>query len=295
MLRLARSRGGDPCHCADPRLANWCGYDSPSLDVEYADLPVADFVSQLPSYKDRQKLLARNPLACADGFRILCRLVFRDLFGVRACANCPDCNMSRGPCQDIFGSNASPEGGVYGRADACIGSCENQKSGALHLHGQLFVQCIHQLTPLKEIMAKIRAGRRDIVEGSLAYNAHVCKQTYDEREGWEREDGSGRRLEREEKWPEYEDVALMLSRPAYQRHQPNIHVLSPEVPRSVLVEDGEAWSESFNGDVQLLQEHKQHHVHIPDQDGVRQPLTHCRREDDPRPPLAKLGPTSESA
>ena len=118
--KLGRSRREDPCHCAEPGLAKWCAYDEPSLDVEYASLSVTDFIAQVPSYADRQKLLARNPLACADGFRILCRLVLQHLFGMRFCTKCPDCSMSRAPCQDMFGSSASPEGGIYGRADAII-------------------------------------------------------------------------------------------------------------------------------------------------------------------------------
>ncbi len=57
------------------------------------------------------------------------------------------------PCQDMFGSNAELEGGVFGRVDAIFVSIEAQKSaGDLHGHMQLFVQCLHQNIPLTEIM-----------------------------------------------------------------------------------------------------------------------------------------------
>ena len=136
---------------------------------------------------------------------------------------------------------------------------------------------MHQHTPLREIMQIIRSGRTDVVRGCLDYHAYVCKQTYDYIDGWETE----RRSEREAQWPEYHNSVLMLSRPTYQRNGPSFHVCSPGVRRSVLVADGETYAAAFRKDVQLLQEHKQHHIHIPDQDGVRQPLAHCRRADDP--------------
>ena len=106
----------------------------------------------------------------------------------------------------------------------------------------------------------IRNGRGDIVKGCLAYQAYVCKQTYDDLENWEPE----RRNLREAAWPEYADSALMLSRPTYQGDAAALNVCSPSGPRSALLADGEAWLKNFRRDVQLLQEHKQHHIHIPD-------------------------------
>ena len=43
------------------------------------------------------------------------------------CQNCPDCNSSAEPCQDVFGSNSSPEGGIVGRVDAVHTSIEAPK------------------------------------------------------------------------------------------------------------------------------------------------------------------------
>ena len=59
--------------------------------------------------------------------------------------HCPDWNLSAEPCQDMFGSNATPEGGVLGRVDAVDTSIEAQTStGSLHAHSQVFVQRLHQ-------------------------------------------------------------------------------------------------------------------------------------------------------
>ena len=155
MIRLSRTRINDPCHMSDPMLSKWSAHDTPSLNEEFATLSVAELVEALPTCSERQKLLARDPLACADGFRVLCRLVFDRLFGIRFCTKCPDCNIAPKCCQDVFGSNATPEGGIFRRADAVYGSIECQKCGSLHLHAQVFIQCIHQHTPLREIMQLI--------------------------------------------------------------------------------------------------------------------------------------------
>ena len=110
MVRLSRTRRTDPCHLAGPNLAKWASEDVLSLNDDFTTIPVDELADALPTFAERQKLLARDPLACADGFRVLCRLASRKLFGVRFCTKCPDCNFSRKCCQDVFGSSATPEG-----------------------------------------------------------------------------------------------------------------------------------------------------------------------------------------
>ena len=73
-------------------------------------------------------------------------LLLEYVFGVRFCDLCPDCGQSEHfkPCMDLFGSNATPEGGVFGRVDGVYIPIEAQKSsGSLHFHAQVFVQCLH--------------------------------------------------------------------------------------------------------------------------------------------------------
>ena len=158
----------------------------------------------LPEYDERRGILARDPLAAADGFRVICEVVLETLFGVRFCPDCPTCNRndSPSPCQDLFGSSATPEGGIFGRADAFIGSIECQKAGSLHMHGHLFVQCLHQHSAMQHIFDMIRSeGGEEIVHGLLKYKAHVCDESYADLEDWEPE----RRKEREDAWAECKD------------------------------------------------------------------------------------------
>ena len=161
MVRLSRTRRGDAVFAngGDPLGQEYCGSRVPPThsckesrsDDVLLGIPVAALISTIPSYEERKRLLARDPLASVEGFRTLVAATCLHLFGIRICVHCPDCN-NRGatensttlPCQDIFGSNSTAEGGVFGRCDALFISIEAQKAGALHAHCQLFIQCLHQ-------------------------------------------------------------------------------------------------------------------------------------------------------
>ena len=218
------------------------------------------------------------PGVCVRGVnKVLCRLVLHHIFGVKVCPYCPECNSNgwRGPpCQDSLGSNATAVGGVFGRVDAFFGSIENQKGGALHLHGQLFAQCLHQHTPLHDVLHKIRTTKADIVKEYLAYANHVSRASYPDPAGWK-----SAQVRREEDWPEYKSDPILLSKPEY---------LSKEC-----VQTDDAFSQAYARDIQAVQERRQHHVHIVDQHGERQPLTHCRRKEDPKKCKANFPKTGE--
>ena len=85
---------------------------------------------RLPDYDERKQILAVDYLASVDGFRVMIQLIFEHLFGINVCQLCPRCNSneSNSPCQDMFGSNATAEGGIFGRVDAVYTSIEAQKS-----------------------------------------------------------------------------------------------------------------------------------------------------------------------
>ena len=217
---------------------------------------------ELLPYDERKALLARDPLACVEGFRVLVLLALRHLFGMHFCPRCPDCSQSDSPCMDIFGSNATAAGGIFGRIDAMYGSIECQKSGSLHLHSQLFVQCYHQYTPLSELMRLNAEHRVEMLRRYSTYSAHVRRAIYNKPLDWQEE-----KDEVEAEWPEYKNSHLMVSRPAYQWDD----TMAPD-----------AWKAAYLAeDVESLQKHKQHHVHLPGPDGERQPLNHCRDAKDP--------------
>jgi len=124
-------------------------------------------------------LSSRSPLASVDGFWVTVFLVCEYVLGLRVCPNCPFCNhMSTKPedsnyqvhCQDLFGNSAYSDGGCFGRGAGLSLSVESQKSqGALHGHGQLHIQCLHQHLPLAEVMTQLTASS---TRGLLCYPAN---------------------------------------------------------------------------------------------------------------------------
>ena len=129
VLRLSRYRANDPSLNGEDDiqrgLRKFLGAQVPSLeapaeeqrgkrndDMEY-ELP-------LPDYELRRVAAARDPLAVCDAYSVEVRLRFARLLGVRMCPMCPRCNEegSPHPCQDKFGSNMMPMGGLLG---GCMG------------------------------------------------------------------------------------------------------------------------------------------------------------------------------
>ena len=95
----------------------------------------------------------------------------------------------------------------------------------------------------------------------LRYKKHVCRQEYEDLDGWER-----RQKQTEEEWPEYKKSTKLVS----------------SFKSLLRISDSRLWCESYLKDyVQPLQELKQNHVHALNANGERVPLTHCRRNDDP--------------
>ena len=214
MMRLSRTRRNDPVLTSghDEVGRRVCGRLDPSMeplqtgDVE-ARVDLEALLRHYPEYQQRVALMARNPLASVDGFRTIVMLTYRFLFGMKVCPFCPDCNNGEhsAPCQDIFGNSSVPEGGVFGRIEAGFTSIEAQKSkGSLHAHSQLFVQCLHQHTPLSELLVEL-ASRGNIVKDYLTYKAHVSRQVYADPQ---RADARLPLLEAD--WPEYPQSTALL-------------------------------------------------------------------------------------
>ena len=276
-VRLSRARVSDPVRAAAAEEKSEVGdKDYPSLREEYtAPINMDDLRHSLPTWEQRRKALARDPLASVDGFRVLVLLVMEHLFGLHVCGACPECNLATSPwtpCQDERGSNAKLVGGVFGRMDAAYVTIEAQKSsGSLHAHCQCFVQCLHQHTPLEEIFAlgdeKLACLRRRY----LRYSGHVMHGVY---EGHSQEDTEAKIARAEETWPEHREELRMVSCPTYQ----NRRACESDLEAT---EEAQTWAmEYLREDVAKLQFLKQHHYHpfSPDS-GERVPLHGCQKAD----------------
>ena len=175
MIRLSRTRRKDPVLLQDAAAALFGDLRTPKLgqpsysvhdnDDVFLALSPEELLAQVPGYETRRALIAKDPLASVEGFHVMVLMAYQHLFGMRVCPNCPHCNHDAGsqPCQDYFGSNAKPEGGIFGRLDAGYTSFEAQKStGSLHAHSQLFVQCLHQHESLAEVCYGPSLGSRPL-------------------------------------------------------------------------------------------------------------------------------------
>ena len=292
MVRLSRTRRTDPILLATADRESVYSVDAnqPSLsphserDVLFG-VPVEDLLQGLPSRDRRRRILARDALASADGFKILVFLAYEYLFGMRVCMDCPDCNRREAglPCQDIFGCNAKAEGGIVGRIEAGFTSFEAQKStGSLHGHSQLFVQCLHQHKPLSEILRTMREQHGEVIDEYLRYKAHVSREVYADTTSLE-----CKKAEAEAAWPEYTESLVLSDCPTYRSVRCETAGASDNTSPHDMAswqEDGRWWLQQYlNKDVEQLQLLKQHHIHIPSEDGsTRVPLLHCQRRDNPK-------------
>ena len=281
-VRMTRVRSCDPVRAAS------IGQDFPAGDMFFPHLGLQDGTAMGPfeheftlpmSWAERREVLARDPLAAVDGFRVLTHLMLKHLFGVRVCPYCPDCNRFSGlePCQDLGGSNAEANGGIFGRVDAVYISLEAQKSsGAEHGHMQVFVQCLHQHTSLEEIFRLLHTKLAALRTEYEAYNAHVCHASY---VGQSNEDMERRIAAAEASWPTHELDVTMTTVPKYQLRRAtetdNVQNEAADWRRRYMAED-----------VVQLQLLKQHHYHPYNETTQgRVPLAGCQKSD--RPGLCK--------
>ena len=273
-IRLARHRQSDPIRLAESQIGQRAGDRQwPGVDEDRdIDLPVECFEMRHPNWEERRRILARDPLATVDGFRVMMLLVMRHLFGLNVCLNCPACNCQGSPCQDADGSSATMAGGVFGRCDAAYLAIEFQKSaGSPHGHIQLFVQCLHQHESLRDIFTLVEERAAELREEYLRYNAHVRRCVY----GRDPDAVQAALHEAETRWPEYKTEKHLVRRPQYQ---------NARMVAGCEEEEAAQWANAYlTEDVFRLQVLKQHHVHLPDPaTGDRTPQSGCLKAENPR-------------
>lgn len=263
-LRLSRYREGDPMLSTPSaeQERRWIGQDAPSLE--------GTVTVELPDYDLRRVIMARDPLAAADAFNVFVRVVLARLLGIRMCPECPHCNKGDSPCQDIFGSNAEPQGGIFGRVDSLFGGVECQRSGALHLHFSATVQQAHQHKTLHEIAELIR-DKLLSVDALKTYHTYVCKETYPDLDQQRSEAAA---LEQE--WHRrHRDDRELGQMPDFLFADTGLHLLSADSTAESLRTDAAAWLQQYDAAAQYRMARVQHHMHTLDATGERRPLAAC--------------------
>ena len=106
----------------------------------------------LPEYDLRRVACARDPLAVVEAYKVHVCVRLAAALGVRMCPLCPRCNEGNLGCQDMFGNNMRPVGGVLGGMTALGGATEHQGHGTPHFHAEGHVVCPHQFGTLEDIV-----------------------------------------------------------------------------------------------------------------------------------------------
>ncbi len=112
-----------------------------------------------PEYDLRRAATARDPLAVIEGYKIEILLRLASVCGVRMCPDCPRCNANVFGCQDKFGSNMRPGGGIFGGMTAFGGATEHQGYGTPHFHAEGHIVCAYQFHTLAEVVQKMEEGK----------------------------------------------------------------------------------------------------------------------------------------
>ena len=188
VFHLHRGLEADPIYLRDTDLKRWISMDKPTLATYHdEDGKVSScgiFVPldglDVPSFNQRQKIIAQDPLASVDGFRTMVQLVLRTMFGVRVCSDCP-ARSGKCACQDRFGSVSNVDGGVFGMVEAYAASIEAQLAGWLHTHILIYLSWIFQHMTMIEI-AKMLIARTGAFANGLAelhhWKTRCCSETF---------------------------------------------------------------------------------------------------------------------
>ena len=212
-----------------------------------------------PDYEQRRIMTARDPLAVIDAYTVEVRVRLACALGLRMCPICPRCNETEHPCQDKFGSNMTPLGGILGGCTALGAATEHQGVGTPHLHGNIHLACIYQYHTLQEIADRIveKAFDPDLVK---SFQAWMHKE--DPPEPMQHE-AFTERVEQE--WQQRfagQEHDGMCSTPAYMADDEQATMWAPSGPSSQeALADGAKFRRAYMEDAQFMFSRVQHHVH----------------------------------
>ena len=222
-------------------------------------------------------------MAVVEAYRVEIMLRLVSVLGVRMCPHCPRCNEKKGSfgCQDRFGSNMRPMGGVLGGMDAFGGSTEHQGLGTPHFHCEGHIVCAYQYNTLTEIAEKF-AAEKITLEQWKNYNTWLH---YEDVFDSEQHEGFADKVEEAfyERWAGREHDG-MCATPEYLKQDSEMGTIEEAVTVSnassaakqrVLHEEGNRFLTTYKKDLQFIFNRVQHHCHKKTAKGYV-PLKACR-------------------
>jgi hypothetical protein len=233
----------------------------------HADQSQADVEVILPEYDLRRKASLHDPLAVVNAYRIEIYLRLAAVLGVRMCPHCPRCNHGYGlGCQDRFGSNMRPTGGVLGGMTALGGATEYQGNGTPHFHAEGHIVCAYQYDTMEEIAAKFRAKTITLEEWK-AYGTWLHHEDdFVPEEAKEFEERVYEEFNERFKKPEHNGLVatpefLMTDADTQHRNRTTVSDAATAEEIAQMQDDGIKFKNAYFHDLQFIFSRVQHHVH----------------------------------
>ena len=290
VLRLSRFRRSDPyIKHQDPMRYHLAQQDFPSLERKErkrfctafsksssacscsmsGNRQEMDIEINLPEYDLRKVAAARDPLAVMEAYKLEVYLRLATLLGVRMCPHCPACNNKGLGCQDRFGSNMRPMGGVLGGMCALGGATEHQGSGTPHFHAEGHVVCAYEFDTMAEIQTKFEA-QKITLESWKKYNSWLHREEVFDADA---QTEFAERVDAEffERFAKREHDAMSVV-PDYlqadaEAHDPNrqhpltVNAAHSEEAKKDVEDDGKQFLQKYYADAQFVFSRVQHHCH----------------------------------
>ena len=285
-LRLSRFRKNDPyVKHKDALWRRLAQQDFPALERKrHKRLRISgkrnemDIELELPEYDIRKLATARDPLAVIEAYRVEVLLRLATLLGVRMCPQCPSCNQNGLGCQDRFGSNMRPMGGVMGGMNAFGGATEHQGNGTPHLHAEGHVVCAYQYDTMFEIAEKFRQ-QKITVDAWMNYNGWLHREAvFDEQAHENFKSRVDAEFFQRFSAAEHNDMSAVpeyLVQDAANKSTSTVSNVESEEQKAELHQDGVRFLKDYYSDAQFIFNRVQHHCHQKTANGYV-PFKSCR-------------------
>jgi len=280
-IRLSRYRDCDPSLFYDsddrPGLRPWHEVQRPNIWGSNADNTV---VIDVPEYDIRKKMTARDPWAVIQNFLHSLKGMLPRLLGMRMCPECPRCNAGDAPCQNKFGHNMMPMGGLLALAQGSGGCVEYQRNSNPHFHGNVHIASAYQHKTLQEIAGMIEDALLSL-ESITAYQSWMCREEhFDQEAHYEHIDALEQHWKENNKARENDGLCQL---PTYIRDDGQSSLWSSSEPLTMpeALEDAANFTRSYFKDAQYVFSRCHHHWHpVNPRTHQRMPIAGCRSKRD---------------
>ena len=256
----------------------------------------------LPSLCVRQGWNAQDPLASVYHYLVFMYVVLPAAFGLRMCFNCPDCNAETddpgagsslfrcNSCADCMGCNGKLMGGFAGLATGLAFATEFQGDGTPHAHGFVSLANMyqhHSLADIGDIISSNQHGLTPdaVLERITNFVEHLQREDHFDNDQHQNDLAALEKEFHDNNFGPRRNLYLSVRpRYFYQRGKNDTYLWGSRAEREwsndavtdVVQQESEDFKRRFETDVQFIFSHVQHHWHLLNKKGEREPMPYCR-------------------